>query len=79
MADHLHELERVKLATRNVEQLHEMTIEIEAGLRGDPEGAQDFIRPSSILLQRLLEAQASVEALLNKLFAASRLELAGRR
>ena len=79
MADYAQEMELVKLATRNVEQLKQMTREIETRLSGNPAGVEELIRPSTVLLQRLLEAQASVEALLEKLFAASRLELAGRR
>ena len=79
MADHSPEIELVKLASRNVEQVRELTQEIEADLRGDPEAAEEFIRPFSLLLQQLLESQAAVEDLLQKLFAASRVAYAGRR
>lgn len=78
MADYDQEVELLRLAVRNVEQLRQMTKEIEARLTGHPEAAEEFIRPGSLLLQRLLEAQAAVEGLLEKLFAARRLELVGR-
>jgi len=79
MADYHREMELVKLATHNAGQLHEWTTEIEQALRGDPGGAREFLRPCSVLLQRLLEGQAAVEALLEKLFAASALETVERR
>jgi hypothetical protein len=78
MVDYAQDVELLRLAARNVDQLKQLTLEIEARLRGHPEAAEEFIRPSSLLLQRLLEAQATVEALLEKLFAARRLELVGR-
>ena len=79
MADVTYELEQVKLAFTNVAQLKQLTQDIEASVTRDPEAAGEFIRPCGQLLQKLLEAQGSVETLLEKLFVASRVEMAGRR
>ncbi len=79
MADKVHVLEQVKLAFTNVAQLKQLTQDIEASVKGDPESAEEFIRPCGQLLQKLLEGQASVETLLQKLFVASHAEMAGRR
>lgn len=70
MADSSHEKDLIRLATRNVEQLHEVAVAVEAKLRTDPEGAAELHRPCATLLQRLLEAQGSIEALLQKLYTA---------
>lgn len=66
------ELEQVKLAYGTVAQLKQLASEIEEGVRGDPEAARELIRPCGQLLQKLLEAQGSVETLLDRLFVASR-------
>ncbi len=79
MVDKDQVLERIRLACENVARLNQQTHEIEAGVKDDPEAAEDFIRPCGQLLQKLLEAQASVETLLQKLFVASHAEMAGRR
>jgi hypothetical protein len=72
-------LEQVKLAYENVAQLEHLASEIEAGVGGEPGAAKELIRPCGQLLQKLLEAQGSVETLLEKLFVASKAEMAGRR
>jgi hypothetical protein len=74
-----HEMELVKEAGRQVESLHEIARVVEAKLAAEPSGAKDFIRPCSTLLQRLLEAQAAVETLLQKLYATGLKEMAGAR
>jgi hypothetical protein len=79
MAEWNRALEQVKLAYANVAQLKQITQDIEAIVTGDPEAAGEFIRPCTQLLQKLLEAQGSVETLLEKLFVAGRVEMAGRR
>ena len=79
MADLTYELEQVKLAFANVAQLKQLTQDIEASVHGDPETAEEFIRPCGQLLQKLLEAQGSVETLLQKLFVAGHAEMAGQR
>ncbi|MBI4167069.1 MAG: hypothetical protein HY508_15185 [Acidobacteria bacterium] len=79
MADVTYELEQVKLAFANVAQLTQLMQDIEARVKGDPEAAEGFIRPCAQLLQKLLEAQGSVETLLEKLFVAGRVEMAVRR
>lgn len=66
------ELEQVKLAYGTVSQLKQLASEIEEGVCGDPEAAKELIRPCGQLLQKLLEAQGSVETLLDRLFVASR-------
>jgi len=76
MTDLAYDMELVKRAIRQVEQVRELTQDIEAHVRGDPQAAEEFIRPLSLLLQQLLEGQAAVEALLARLFAASRVALA---
>jgi hypothetical protein len=68
MADSSYEKDLVRLATRNVEQLQEVATAVEAKLRTDPEGAKELHRPCSVLLQKLLEAQGCIEALLQKLY-----------
>jgi hypothetical protein len=70
MADSSYEKDLVRLAIRNVEQLQEVAVAVEAKLATDPEGAQELHRPCSVLLQRLLEAQGGIEALLQKLYTA---------
>jgi hypothetical protein len=70
MADSSYERDLVRLATRNVEQLEEVAVAVEAKLRTDPEGAKELHRPCSVLLQKLLEAQGSIEGLLQKLYTA---------
>jgi hypothetical protein len=70
MPDSSHEKDLIRLATRNVEQLQEVAAAVEAKLGHDPEGAKELHRPCSVLLQRLLAAQASIEALLQKLYTA---------
>ena len=79
MADMNHGLEQIKLAYANVAQLKQLAQDIEAGVSGDPETAEEFIRPCGQLLQKLLDAQGTVETLLQKLFVASHAEVAGRR
>lgn len=79
MADAAYELEQIRLAFTNVAQVKQLTQDIEASVKGDPESAEEFIRPCGQLLQKLLEAQASVETLLQKLFVANHAEMAGRR
>jgi len=66
------ELEQVKLAYETVSQLKHLASDIEEGVRSDPEAAKDLIRPCGQLLQKLLEAQGSVETLLERLFVASK-------
>ncbi len=78
MSDWHQELTQIRLALANVGQLKQVAEEIEASVRGNPEAAEEFIRPCGQLLQRLLEAQGTVETLLEKLFVASRAELARR-
>lgn len=70
MPDSSHEKDLIRLATRNVEQLQEVAAAVEAKLGHDPEGAKELHRPCSVLLQRLLAAQGSIEALLQKLYTA---------
>jgi hypothetical protein len=70
MADSSPEKDLIRLAIRNVEQLQEVAAAVEAKLGTDAEGAQELRRPCSVLLQRLLEAQGSIEALLQKLYTA---------
>jgi len=80
MADSFYEKDLIRLATRNVEQLQEVAAAVEAKLGSDPEGATELHRPCAILLQRLLEAQGSIEALLQKLYTAEMVGTgAGRR
>jgi len=79
MADVARELELVKLASRNLEQFGDLAKVIEAKLRDDPEEARSFVRPCAMLLQRLLEAQASIEELIQKLYAAERVVPVGQR
>ncbi len=76
MANFEPEMELLKQACRNVVQLQEIARTIESRLTADPEGAKSFIRPCSMLLQKLLEAQAGVEGLLPKLYSASTIGLA---
>lgn len=64
-------LEQVKLAYGTVSQLKHLASEIEMGVRDDPEAAKELIRPCGQLLQELLEAQGSLETLLEKLFVAT--------
>jgi 3-oxoacyl-[acyl-carrier-protein] synthase III len=70
MPDSSHEKDLIRLATRNVEQLQGVAAAVEAKLGHDPEGAKELHRPCSVLLQRLLAAQGSIEALLQKLYTA---------
>ena len=79
MSDFTHDIELVKHARRNAEEIPEFVRGIESKLAEDPAGAKDFIRPCSVLLQKLLEAQAAVEVLLQKLYAADRLEFTHSR
>jgi hypothetical protein len=72
-------LAQLKLAYANVAQLKQLAQDIESTVRGDPGEAEEFIRPCTQLLQKLLEAQGSIETLLEKLFVAGRVELASRR
>lgn len=72
-------LTQVRLAHANVAQLQQVAQDIEMSVRDDPETAEEFIRPCGQLLQKLLEAQGAIETLLDKLFVASRQEMAGRR
>jgi hypothetical protein len=72
-------LAQLKLAYTNVAQLKQLAQEIELSVRGDPGTAEEFIRPCTQLLQKLLEAQGSIETLLDKLFVAGRAEMATRR
>ena len=72
-------LAQLKLAYTNVAQLKQLAQEIELSVRNAPEAAEEFIRPCAQLLQKLLEAQGSIEALLDKLFVAGRAEMASRR
>jgi hypothetical protein len=72
-------LTQIRLAHANVARLKQVAQEIEASVKSNPEAAEEFIRPCAQLLQKLLEAQGTVETLLEKLFVASRTELAARR
>ena len=72
-------LAQLKLAYTNVAQLKQLAQDIELSVQGEPEGAEEFIRPCGQLLQKLLEAQGSIETLLEKLFVAGRAEMASRR
>jgi hypothetical protein len=80
MADSSHEKDLIRLATRNVEQLLEVAAAVEAKLGLDPEGAKELHRPCALLMQKLIEAQGSIEALLQKLYTAEMVGTgAGRR
>jgi len=72
-------LAQLKLAYTNVAQLKQLAQDIESSVHDEPEAAEEFIRPCAQLLQKLLEAQGSIETLLEKLFVASRAEMATRR
>lgn len=79
MAEINQALEQVKLAYANVAQLKQVAQDIETGVKDDPEAAGEFIKPCGQLLQKLLEAQGTVETLLQRLFVASHAEMAGKR
>jgi hypothetical protein len=80
MADSSHEKDLIRLAIRNVEQLQEVAVAVEAKLRSDPEGARELHRPCALLMQSLIEAEGSIEALLQKLYTAEMVGTgAGRR
>ncbi len=68
MADSSHEKELVRMATRSVEQIQEIVVAVEDKLKSDPENARDLHRLCAVLMQSLLAAQGSVEALLQKLY-----------
>jgi hypothetical protein len=72
-------LAQLKLAYTNVVQLKQLVQDIESCVHDEPEAAEEFIRPCGQLLQKLLEAQGSIETLLEKLFVASRAEVMARR
>jgi hypothetical protein len=78
MSNWQQELTQIRLALANVGQLKQVAEEVEASVCGNPEAAEELIRPCGQLLQRLIEAQGTVETLLEKLFVASRAELARR-
>jgi len=70
MADFAPETNLVHLAGGSVEQIQQVIEAVESKLKADPEGAKDLVRPCGFLLQKLLEAQARVEGLLQKLYLA---------
>jgi len=75
MADFTKEKELLRLAVRNTEQLQEVVWEVESKLEADATDAKDLIRPCGILVQRLLEAQAKVEELIQKIYSAGLVEV----
>ncbi len=78
MSDREQGLTEIRLAYANVAQLKQVAQDIEASVSGDPGVAEEYIRPCGQLLQKLLEAQGTVETLLQKLFVASRTQPVGR-
>jgi hypothetical protein len=70
MADFAPDMKLVQLAGGSVEQIHRVVEAVEAKLQGDPEGVKELVRHCGLLLQKLLEAQARVEGLLQKLYLA---------
>ena len=72
MSDFAPEARLVQLAGGSVEQIDRVVEAIESKLAANPEGAVDLVRPCGRLLQQLLEAQARVEGLLQKVYCADR-------
>jgi hypothetical protein len=70
MSDFAPEAELVQLAGGSVEQIDRVVEAVESKLAANPEGVNDLVRPCGMLLQKLLEAQARVEGLLQKLYFA---------
>ena len=66
MTDFAPELELVRLAVRNVEQLQQVFRAVESKLSKTQEGAQVLRGPCAVLDVKLLEAQARVEELIQK-------------
>ena len=67
MANFDPEVEKVRAAVRNVEQIQKDLKALESRLAAGSSGASVLIRPCVILLERLLEAQAGVERLIEQL------------
>jgi hypothetical protein len=67
MSDLDSEKEILQLAIRSVEQLQQVANQVESDLATSPHNAKTLIRPCSMLVLKLLEAQASFESLIAKL------------
>ena len=67
MANFDPEVENARAAVRNVEQIQKDLKALESRLAAGSSGASVLIRPCVILLERLLEAQAGVERLIEQL------------
>lgn len=74
MADFTSDVKLVQLAGGSVEQIDRVVEAIESKLAGNPEGVDELVRPCGMLLQKLLEAQARVEGLLQKVYRADRVK-----
>ena len=68
MGDSSHEKDLIRLAARNVDHIQEVVAAVEDKLKSDPEDARDLHRHCAVLMQKLLAAEGSVEALLQKLY-----------
>lgn len=69
------ELDRnnLELAMRCIEQVKQCVQDVRARLDADPANAPEFIRPSSCLMEKLLEAQGEVQGLIDDINLAERL------
>lgn len=74
MSDSARDKEPLRQAIRNAEQVQEVVKALESKLAADPGDAKAWIRSCAVLVQKLLEAQASVEDLIQKLYAAELVE-----
>ena len=78
MADLAKELELLQQGTRNVEEIEEIVRTVETALAHAPDKAGKVVRPCATLVLRLLDAQASVEGLLQKLYSGDFVEAEAR-
>jgi len=74
MTDFTPEAKLVQLAGGSVEQIHRVVEAVESKVAANPEGVGDLVRPCGVLLQKLLEAEARIEGLLQKLYSADRVK-----
>jgi hypothetical protein len=68
------ELELLQQATHHVEAIGAIARGVETALAHAPDKAGMMVRPCATLILRLLDAQASVEALLQKLYSGEFIE-----
>lgn len=56
----------LELALRCIDQIKKCVKQVKSRIEEDPENAQQFVRPSVCLLEKLLEAQSEVQELIDE-------------